>query len=424
MSHSQASSAIGAGVASLASYESPGVAERARRRLRRTADPVLVLAVLALCAIGLIATYTASFTVGYQAFGDGSYFLKRQLIWCGLGIVVAVVAASIDYRVWRRLAGLMMIGAVVGLAALLFLGAAKYGGQRWALASGSVQPSELAKLVVVVFIADWLAAKKDHVRDFSLGLIPFATITGLVCGLILMQPDFSTAVLLGAVATAMFFVAGADPKHMLQAGSVAGVVLLGVMLQAPYRLARWQTFLDPEGDPTGAGFQIIQALRAIVRGGLTGVGLGHGQNKHLLPAPHTDAVFAVLGEELGILGCLIVVALFALVAWRGLRIAAGAPDMFGGLLAVGITSWIVLQALVNIAVVTAVMPFTGIPMPWISFGGSSLLTCMAGIGILLNVSGHINEERAKIYAAVDFRRGNRRTRLSRAHRARRVSDAG
>jgi cell division protein FtsW len=396
----------------------PAIAHR--RRTRRRLDPFLIGSVLALSTIGLLATYTASYTVAYQDFGDGTYFLKRQVIWFALGLVAAATTGAVDYRTWRRYSGPLLVMTIVALIALLVFGAARFGSTRW-VGGGSIQPSELAKLVLILFIADWLAAKKDQVRDFTLGLIPFSMITGFVCSLVLLQPGFSTAVLLGLVAAVMFFVAGADPKHMLQAALAAGGVLLLVMLQAPYRVARWQTFLDPEADPTGAGFQILQSLGAIVRGGLFGVGLGQGQNKHLLPAPHTDAVFAVLAEELGLAGCLVIGALFAVVAWRGYRIAAGAPDQFSSLLAVGITSWFVIQACVNVAVVTAVIPFTGIPLPWISFGGSSLVSCMAGMGVLLNVSGHSEVDRARIYTAVDLRGGNRRTRLSRAHRARRVS---
>lgn len=392
-----------------------------RRALRGAADPVLIGAVAVLLLLGLLTTYTASYSVGYNFFGDGMYFLKRQVAWIAVGVVAAGITAAVDYRTWRRTAVPVMIGTVVMLAALLVFGADRFGSQRWALAGGSLQPSEVAKFALILYIADWLSVKRDEVRDFSLGLLPFAIITGFVCGLILLQPDFSTAVLVGAVACAMFFVAGAAPRHMVQAGLVAGLVLFGLMVRAPYRMARLEAFLDPHADPSGGGFQIIQALGAIMRGGLFGVGLGHGQNKHLLPAPHTDAVFAVLGEELGLLGCLVVLTLFAVLAWRGFRIAAGAPDMFGTLLAVGITCWIVLQALVNVAVVTAVMPFTGIPLPWVSFGGSNLVACMAGAGLLMNISGQINVERAKIYHGVDLGWRDRRSRLSRAYRGRRLA---
>jgi cell division protein FtsW len=392
-----------------------------KRRAGRRYDPLLLGAVAALVGLGVLVTYTASYSVGYTYFGEGDYFLKRQLIWMAIGLAAAVFAIGVDYRTWRRYAAPAMAVTVVALILLVFFGSDRFGSARW-VSGGSFQPSELAKMALVVYIAHWLAAKRDQLNDFSLGFVPFGVITGLVCGLVILQPNFSTAVLLAIVASAMFFVAGAPVKHLLQAGGVALVLLVGVMLQAPYRIARWEVFLDPESDPTGGGFQILQSLGAISRGGLLGVGLGNGQNKHLLPAAHTDGVFAVLAEEMGTLGGLAVLILFVIIAWRGLRVATGAPDLFGSLLAVGITTWIVLQAAVNMAVVTAVVPFTGIPMPWISFGGSSFVACTAAAGLLLNISGHIDDERLKIHPNVDIRWRNGRSRLSRAHRARRLAD--
>lgn len=395
---------------------------RAGSHLRRSLDPILVTSVSALLVLGLLVSYTASYTVGYNFFDDGGYFLKRQLAWIALGLIAAGIGIAVDYRTWRRFSGLAMGFTLVLLVGLIAFGATRFGANRWALGGGSLQPSELAKLTLVLFVADWLAAKRDQVRDFGLGLVPFAIITGVVCGLILLQPDFSTAVLLAAVASAMFFMAGADLRHLAKAGTVAVAALAVVIVQAPYRMARWQTFLDPENDPSGGGYQIIQSLQAIVRGGMFGVGLGNGQIKHLIPVPHTDAVFAVLGEELGLVGALVVLALFVVIAWRGFRIAAGAPDQFGALVAIGVTCWVVMQALVNVAVATAMVPFTGMTLPWVSFGGSSLVASMAAMGILLNVSGHVDNDRAKVYAGVAIRWRDRRSRLSRAHRSRRLAD--
>ncbi|MFN2114524.1 MAG: putative lipid II flippase FtsW [Anaerolineae bacterium] len=381
-------------------------------------DAMLVTVVVGLLLVGIVAAYTSSYSIGDKFFGDGGYFLKRQLLWTLIGGGAFVVAAAIDYRVWRRYSVLIMAATLLMLIAILATGAARFGGQRWILGTGSVQPSELAKMAVVIYIADWRSSKRDDIRDVTLGLIPFAILMGIVCGLILLQPDFSTAVLVGAVAVAVFFTAGADLKQMVVSCAIAAVVLAGLIVQAPYRLERVRSFVDPTADPTGAGYQIMQTLDSIMRGGVTGVGLGAGQQKHVLPAAHTDAVFAVLGEELGLLGCLVVLALFALFAWRGFRVASGAPDRFGSLLAVGITCWILGQALINIAVVTAFMPFTGIPLPFISFGGSSLVTCMAASGLLVSISRHMDPDRMKAYARMDLGRGNSRSRLSRAHRAR------
>jgi len=325
-----------------------------------------------------------------------------------------------DYRTWRKYSVLLMAGTLVMLLAILFVGGTRFGGQRWVTGGGSIQPSELAKLAVVIYIADWLSSKREDVRDVQLGLFPFAILMGTICGLVILQPNFSTAMILGAVATAMFFTAGADLKQMVVSGLVAGFVLALLMLQAPYRLERVRTFLDPTADPSGSGYQVLQTLNAIVRGGVAGVGLGQGQTKHVLPAAHTDAIFAVVGEELGLIGCLVIIALFAVLAWRGFKIAASAPDRFASLLATGITCWLVLQALINIAVVTAFMPFTGVPLPFVSSGGSSLVMCLAAAGLVLNISRRADPAKARFHVPLDFWRGHRRSRLSRAHRARRL----
>jgi cell division protein FtsW len=396
-------------------------AAASRDRLRARAwrgDAVLLVIALALLLVGLVITYSSSYPIGDKFFGDGAYFLKRQLRWTLLGLLAAGFMLRVDYLSWRKYSVLIMTATFLMLIAILITGAARFGGQRWILGGGSIQPSEIAKMAVVIYIADWLASKRDDIRDVSLGLVPFAILMGALCALIVLQPDFSTAVLVGLVAVAMFFTAGADLKQMLFSGAIALVVLTGLIVRTPYRLERLRSFVDPAADPTGSGYQIMQTLDSIMRGGIVGVGLGAGQQKHLLPAAHTDAVFAVLGEELGLLGCLLVLLLFAAFAIRGLRIASGAPDRFGTLLALGITFWIVGQAIINIAVVTAFMPFTGIPLPFISFGDSSLISCMAATGLLLNISSRVDPDRMRTYARMDFGRGNSRSRLSRAHRAR------
>ncbi len=390
------------------------------RHRGRPMDAVLLAAVAGLLLIGLLVTYTASFSMADAAYGDGAYFLKRQLLWAGLGAIAMVIMMALDYRLWQRHSILVMAGTLALLLVLLATGAEHFGGTRWLAGGGSVQPSELAKLAVIIYIADWLADKREDIRDVTLGLLPFAIIIGVVCGLIMLQPDFSTSILIGLVATTMFFTAGAELIQMLASGTIAGLVLIGMILRAPYRLERVRVFLDPESDPAGAGYQPLQTLHAIMRGGLVGVGLGQGQNKYTLPTPHTDAVFAVLGEEMGVLSCLLVVALFGVIGWRGLRIAAGAPDRFAALLAAGLTCWLTLQALLNVAVVTKLAPFTGIPLPFVSFGGSSLVMCLAATGLLLNLSKHVDPGRAMPYASLDLRRRNRRSHLSRAHRARRL----
>jgi cell division protein FtsW len=385
---------------------------------RRLVDGGLLAATAVLVAVGLLGTYTASYRLGDAFWGEGMFFLKRQLVWVLIGLAVAVVTAGVDYRVWRRYSVPLMAGTLAVLLVMLVVHATRFGGGRWLTAGGSIQPSEVAKLAVIVYVADWLSSKREDIRVVELGLIPFVMLTGLVCGLIVLQNHLSTGVLIGLVAMAMFFTAGAEIKQLGWLALLGAFSLAGLIAVMPYRLARVSSFLHPEADPAGAGYQVSQTIGAIVRGGLFGVGLGNGQQKHFIPAPHTDAVFAVLGEELGLIGALLVVGLFALFAWRGFQVAAGADDRFASLLALGITCWIAFQALMNVAVVTSMMPFTGVPLPFVSYGGSSLVVTLAATGLLLNLSRQTDPGRTRTHAHLDFRRGNRRSRLSRDHRAR------
>jgi cell division protein FtsW len=371
-------------------------------------DVALVMAVAALLAVGLVMVYSTTYALGFRLYGDPNYFLIRQGIWVAVGAAVLLVMTRIQYTGWQRISILVMAGMLLLLAVLLIFGGERFGGRRWFF-GGSVQPSELAKLAVVIYIADWLSSKGEQIRDVTYGLIPFAILIGVVTGLILLQPDFSTSMLIAATAFAMFFVAGAEVKQLAISFLVGGLALAILILQAPYRLERIAVFLDPMSDPSEEGYQIVQTLRALVRGGVTGQGLGNSQQKlGALPAAHTDAIFAVLGEELGLIGGLVVIGLFAILAYRGFRIAQDAPDTFGMMLATGVTAWLAFQALINIAVVTSTMPFTGIPLPFISFGGSSLVTSMAGVGLLLNISKYSAVERD---ARTPVRRRDRGARL-------------
>lgn len=399
---------------------------RSRQSARGAIDPLLLVVVGLLMLIGVLAIYTSSSPTALDQVGDKAYFLKRHLLWSGLGLLAAGVAATIDHRTLQRYSVVLFFGTLALLVALLAIAGPINGSSRWLLASGSIQPSELAKLTVVVYIADWLSERREEIREWAFGIIPYSILMGIVCGLIIMQRDYSTAVLILMVASAMFFVAGAQLQQMLVAGSVAGLVLLGFLLSEQYRIQRVRTFLNPEADPYNAGYQILQALGSFQSGGMAGVGLGRGQIKHAFPmgTAHTDAIYAVIAEETGALGCLLLIVLFGLLAWRGLKIAAGSPDRFSGLLATGITAWLTFQALINMAVVARLMPFTGIPMPFVSFGGSSLVTCMAGVGLLANISRRSKPAEARLYAPLDLRRRNRRARLSRVHRARRAGRRG
>ena len=317
-----------------------------------------------------------------------------------------------------------LIPLLLGL--VLVIGSDRFGGQRWLL-NGSIQPGELAKLAVIIYIADWLSSKGARIRHVTYGLIPFAILLGFVTGLIVLQPDFSTAVLIAITAVAMFFIAGGDLWQMIASGVLGGATFALLITRSEYRLARITSFLNPMGDQLGSNYQVRQILIALGSGGVTGLGLGASRQKFgYIPASHTDGIFAILGEELGLIGCLVVIALFALLAYRGFRIAIAAPDAFGTVLAAGVTCSLIFQALINIAVVTATAPFTGIPLPFISFGGSSLVISMTGVGLLLAVSrGTLPEEEQSkdqkeqvSRAPHDLRRWDGRTRVPRSGRRR------
>jgi cell division protein FtsW len=298
-----------------------------------------------------------------------------------------VIFARIEYHTWRRFSIPMMAVVLLLLGLVLLVGETRFGGQRW-LFNGSVQPSELSKLVIVIYIADWLSSKGDRIRQLSYGLIPFAVLLGLITGLIVLQQDLSTAILIGATSLAMFFIAGGNLLQITLCGILGGATLFVLITRSAYRLSRFTSFLDPlNGDPLGDSYQIRQILIALGSGGLTGLGLGASRQKFgYIPASHTDGIFAILGEELGLIGGIAVLGLFAFLGYRGFRIALAAPDSFGTVLASGITCSLIFQAIVNIGVVTASLPFTGVPLPLISFGGSSVVVSMASIGLLLAIS--------------------------------------
>lgn len=362
-------------------------------------DRPLLGAIVLLAGTGILMVYSASFVVAHNEFGDASYFLVRQLLWLGLGGVGMLAIAHFDYRHWRKLSLLLLLLSVAGLVAVLVpgLGVSSYGAQRW-LKLGSLpplQPSEFAKFALVVYLSDWLARKGGQVRHPMYGAIPFAIILALVTGLVMLEPDLGTAFLLTLTSISIFFVAGANLGHFLLGLGLGGVTLYWLIFTAGYRSERLRVFLDPWKDAQDSGWHTVQTLIALGSGGIAGLGLGMSRQKAFwLPNAHTDAIFAILGEELGLLGTATVLALFGLVAWRGMRIALLAPDLFGRLLATGFTSLIVWQALVNIAVVTNTVPYTGVPLPFVSFGGSSIVISMLSAGVLLSVSRYLGQAAA------------------------------
>ena len=359
-----------------------------RRSLIAVFDPYLLVVVGALLAVGAMMVYSATFDWSYQSFGSETFIFGRHLRNLGIGTALLLVLAIVDYRIWRRFAVWILLATIGLLVAVLLFGDDTFGARR-ALIQGSFQPGEAAELVIIVYMAAWLSSRRTKIRSVAYGLVPFSVLVGLVSGLVMLQPDLSTAGIIMVVSGIMFFLAGADIKQLVVAlvlAAVAGFIVLQLGLLPNYAGDRWSTYVTGVGDLTQANYHVQQAVIAFLNGGWTGVGLGNGRQKFgFLPAPHTDSIFAVIGEELGVVGAVVVVLLYVGLAVRGFQMARRSQDPFGTLLAAGLTIWIVSKALLNIAVMTAVVPSTGVPLPFVSYGGSSLVVLMCGTGLLLNV---------------------------------------
>jgi cell division protein FtsW len=359
---------------------------------RLVPDMWLFGAALVLVSIGVVMVYSASAILAADRFGDPHYFLKRQLFWALLGLGGLWAALAVDYRVLERIA-LPLLGVAALLLVLVLVpafGQAINGTRRWLRVGGvSFQPVELAKLAFVIFLARFLGRRGAAVEGFWGGAVPPAVIGGVLAALVLRQPDLGNSLTVLALAFALLFLAGARPRHLLLLAAPALPVLAVAVYLAPYRWRRILAFLNPESDPRGSGFQILQSFLAIGSGGLLGRGLGGSKQKlFYLPEPHTDFVFAVIAEELGLIGGVTVVALFMVLIWRGLRAGLRAPDPFGAYLALGLTTMLATEALVNLGVVTGSLPTKGLPLPFVSFGGSALFMTLLSTGILLNISQH------------------------------------
>ncbi len=383
-------------------------------------DYMLIVIIITLLLVGLMIVYSATFDLAYRVYGHSTYFFVRQMVWSALGLAIMLVTTRIEYHRWQRFSIPIMGSTLLLLIAVLLVGSERFGAQR-SLLNGSIQPSEFCKLAVIIYIAAWLSSKGERIRQATYGLIPFAILIGLIAGLIVLQPDFSTAILIVTTTIAMFFIAGADLVQLLISFIFGSATFAFLITRSAHASARVANFLESLSEPySSSNYHLQQALIALGSGGISGRGLGDSRQKFgYLPLSHTDSIFAVLGEELGLIGCLIVMGLFAALAYRGFKIALEAPDNFGTVLASGVTCWLTFQALINIGVATATLPFTGLPLPFISFGGSSLVASMAGVGLLLSISrGTQDEQRTSggASARFDFRRRNRRPRLSRSGR--------
>jgi cell division protein FtsW len=358
-------------------------------------DRVLFITTLLLVSLGLVMVYSASAVVAMERFGRPYFYLTKQAMWVALGMAALGVVMRIDYRTYREPAFIWtaLIVVVLGLVGVLFSPPVN-NARRWFAVGGlGIQPSELAKLTAIFFIAALLERRMDRINDLGYALIPIGLVVVALVGLILLEPDFGTSMSLVAIAAVMVFAAGLNYTY------IAGAVLCGLpaifflVMRTGYRRKRFLAFLYPWRDPLGDGFQVIQSLIAVGTGGVWGKGLMDGVQKlFFLPEPHTDFIYSVISEELGLIGATAVVMCFCVITWRGLRVALRAPDRFGALLALGLTMMVATQAFVNVSVVLGLMPTKGIPLPFVSNGGSSLLINLLGMGILLNVSQHATSE--------------------------------
>jgi cell division protein FtsW len=363
-------------------------------------DYVVAIIIFMLLVFGLIVLSSASAVQSFENFGTNYYYFKHQLFYgVAFGLIGAIVASKIPYWFWKRYALIGIILTIVLLVMVFIpgIGFEHGGARRWILLGPfSLQPTEIVKLAMILYLAAWLEKKGKEVKDLKYGFLPFITILSVIAVLVLLQPDAGTLGVILTVSVVMYFIAGASISHL----GIIGAGLIGLFFLlikiAPYRLARFTVFLDPGSDTQGIGYQINQALISVGSGGILGLGLGKSRQKYnYLPEATGDSIFAIVSEELGLIGAVAVVVLFLVFLYRGIRIAKHAPNDFSRLVAVGITVWITFQAFVNIAAIISLIPLTGIPLPFISYGGSALVFSLVGVGILLNISRYTVETHSR-----------------------------
>lgn len=357
---------------------------------KQTPDFLIIFAVVTMLTIGLVMILSASSIRAYNLYGDSYYLFKHQLVSAVIGILAMLLFMNIDYHIYYRYAKLILLLTIIALGLVLIpgVGLVAGGSRRWlGVSSFRIQPSELAKLGFVFYVSQFLAQKRERLKSFFRGVLPVVIVLGTIFMLIILEPDLGTGVVIAGTFFVMLFAAGIKISHLVILVGTALPLFIFFIFSEDYRRERLFAFLNPWADPLNTGYHIIQSLLALGSGGIFGVGLGNSRQKFLyLPEPGTDFIFAVLGEEFGLIGTILILLLYFVLAWRGLKVALTVPDMFGSMLAIGLTSMIILQAFINIGVVTASMPITGITLPFISYGGTSLVIMLSGIGILLNIS--------------------------------------
>jgi cell division protein FtsW len=371
----------------------------AKKAKKKACDFTLLLATLLLVFIGIIMVFSSSWPEGIKKFNDGYHFLKKQVLAAFLGLIAMLFFMNFNYKRLNKMSKFIFTMAIIsGLLIFTPLGIVRKGARRWVnLGFTTFMPSDIIKLGSIIFLSSFLSKRKDKVEDIKKGLIPSLLIIGLSCGMIYLQKDLSTTVTLGTTLMSIYFIAGMKISHLVFLIGVASLGLFKAITgeDNTYRMRRVTSFLDPFADKTDTGWQAVQSLYALGSGGLFGLGLGKSRQKFFyIPEPHNDFIFAIIGEELGLLGALTVILLFLLLIWRGIRIALNIDDLFGCLLASGIIALITIQSLIHFGVVTSSIPPTGIPLPFVSYGGTSLILYMSAIGILLNISRHVTTDRS------------------------------
>lgn len=362
-------------------------------KARSAPDFIIVVSTLCLLSIGLVMVYSASAILSYHQYDDFFYYSKRQFLFACLGIILMFVMMNINYlilRSWSKV-GLLICFVLLILVLIPGIGMVRGGAQSWiGIGSFSIQPAEFVKIWMIIFMAKYLADNQQRIVSFYKGLIPALAFVLFAFALIMLQPDLGTGAVMVSTSIVMIYIAGARMSHLTGLAMIGVAGFVALILAAPYRIARITAFLDPWQDPLGSGYQVIQSLYAIGPGGLMGLGLGMSRQKfYYLPEPQTDFIYAILSEELGFIGAATVLLLFTLLLWRGMRIAITAPDLYGSLLAVGIIGMIAIQVIINIGVVIGMFPVTGITLPFLSYGGSSLTLMLMAVGILLNISRYV-----------------------------------
>jgi len=363
---------------------------------RKSFDYATLAIVLSLCVFGLIMITSAGSAIGFQKFQDSYFYVKRQMISFAIGFALMLFLLNLDYHLLKKWALPAFVASIVGLVLVFIpgIGANLLGGSRWITIAGlPLQPSEFVKLGFIIYLASWLDGKKTRFgRNDRPYIIQLIILMVVVVGLIIAQPDMGTMSVVVAISLSMIFISGIDTKYIFRMLAIIFAGMLLLIKIAPYRLQRLTAFIDPSADPRGVGYHIQQSLIAIGTGGIFGLGLGKSRQKFTyLPEPTGDSIFSVISEELGLIIGVALIVLFVVLFLRGIRIARQSPDSFGKLLATGIISWISIQAIFNISALSGLMPLTGITLPFISYGGSSIIATLAAVGVLLNISKQVTK---------------------------------